>query len=577
MTYQPQLIGRDTQRTTGKENVRKYNIMAASMIKDLIEKCFGPNGKEKIYIDIIGEATLTKDGATFLRKIDVEHPAAKVLIDAANTVDNEVGDGTISVVIIASSLLEKAEELMIKNFSPTTIIKGYEIGLKYSLQELNKISKSVSNKDITIISNIVEACIKTKILSFNNSFSETNKIAKLITDAIKKIYDNDICNLEIDNIKIEEKQGNISDSQIINGILIDKSIDSDSMPRSIDNAKVLLIDDDLEFKTTKIDAEIFIADPNHMFQYKRKENMIIKNKIENIISSGSNVVVSRKGINLEAQEYLSKAGIISIKRVKENDLLWLEKATGAKITKELESNSIKENLGYAGKVYEKTVCDDKMIFIDNCKSPKAVTLLLRANTKMMLDECHRAVVSALTLVKAFISNPSIVIGAGSCEAIIANKLRKRSLEFSGREQIVLTKFAEALEEIPLTIAKNCGMNLIDTSIQLNSKFTKNTNKIDNTNNNDNLKWFGIDINNKIISELKWEILEPSIVKEQVLNTAVEVSCLLLNIDDVLVKKPLMNTHTHEDGTEHSHEGGNMKHDHYFDRLGKQQRPNHHYY
>ncbi len=267
---------------------------------------------------------------------------------------------------------------------------------------------------------------------------------------------------------------------------------------------------------------------------------------------------------------------MSIKRVKENDLHWLEKATGAKITKELESINLKENFGYAGKVYEKIVSDDKMIFVENCRSPKAVTILLRANSKMMLDECHRAVVSSLTLVKAFVSNPSIVIGAGSCEAIIANQLRKRSLEFGGREQIVLIKFAEALEEIPLTIAKNSGMNIIDSLIQLNSNFSKNRIDFDN-NNNDDIKWFGIDINNKIINELGWEIIEPSIVKEQVLNTAVEVSCLLINIDDVLVKKPLMNTHTHDDGTEHSHEGGNKKHDHYFDRLGKQQRPHHHYY
>ena len=426
MTYQHQLIGEDTQRTTGKENVRKYNILAVRLIKDLIERCFGPTGKEKIYIDIIGESTLTKDGATFLRKIDVEHPAAKVLIDAANTVDNEVGDGTITVVIIAASLLEKAEELMIKNFSPSTISKGYEMGLKYFLQELNKISKSVSNKDIIIISKIVDACLKTKILSLDNSFSDTNKVAKLLVDAIKKIYDYDTGRLDTDNIKIEEKQGNMSDSQIINGILIDKSIDNDSMPRFIKNAKVLLIDDDLESKRTKIDAEISIADPNQMFQYKRKENMIIKNKIENIVNSGSNVIVSRKGIGLEAQEYLSKAGIISVKRVKENDLHWLEKATGAKITNELENNNLKEHLGYAGKVYEKTIGDDKMIFIEDCKSPKAVTLLLRSSSKMILDECHRAVISSLTLVKAFISNPSIVIGAGSCEAIIANKLRKRA-------------------------------------------------------------------------------------------------------------------------------------------------------
>src|SRR6478736_4056812 len=279
--------------TTGDQS-RRYNLLAAKLISYLIKSSLGPKGLEKVYVDILGEATLTKDGSTFLRKIDVEHPAAKILIDASNAVDNEVGDGTITVVVIAASLLEKAEELMIKNFSPSIISKGYEIGLKYFLQELNKISKSVSNKDIIIISKIVDACLKTKILSLDNSFSDTNKVGKLLVDAIKKIYDYDTGQLDTDNIKIEEKQGNISDSQIINGILIDKSIDNDSMPRFIENAKVLLIDEDLESKRTKTDAEISIADPNQMFQYKRKENMIIKNKIENIVNSGSNVIVSRK-------------------------------------------------------------------------------------------------------------------------------------------------------------------------------------------------------------------------------------------------------------------------------------------
>ncbi len=564
-----ELLDKDTNRIKGGEQVRQFNILAARMLKELVESTFGPRGKEKIYIDIIGEATLTKDGATFLRKIDVGHPGAKVLIDASNTLDNEVGDGTTSVVIIAGTLLEKAEDLLKKNISPSTIINGYTIGLKLALEILDNISKKESNKDSLIIKKLIAMCLGTKIVFYNNQF-ESNKLAEIITNAILTIYNYNINGVDIDDIKIEEKIGNVSDSQLINGILIDKTIDNNSMPKFIENANILLLDEDLEIKRTKMDAEISINNPSQMQHYLKEEESIIKSKIQQIIDSGTNVVISRKGIDLKAQDYLCKARIMSIRRVKENDLLWLEKATGGKTTKELNFNDLKANLGYAGKVYEKMVGDDKMVFVEDCNSPKSVTILLRANSKMVIDEHHRAVLSALILIKNFISKPSIVIGGGACEALIACNIRKKALEFDGREQIVLIKFAEALEEIPLTIAKNSGMNIIDSLIQLKTNLSKNT-------HDKNTKWFGINVLNKSIEELNWETIEPSIVKEQVLNTAVEVSRLLINIDNVLIKKPLKNTHTHEDGTAHSHKGGDLKHDHYFDKLGKQQRSNHHYY
>jgi chaperonin GroEL (HSP60 family) len=563
-----EILDKDTERTTGGQ-VRHYNLLAAKMIKDLVQNFFGPLGREKIYIDIIGESTLTKDGATFLRKIDVGHPAAKVLIDASNAVDNEVGDGTTSVVIIAGSLLEKAEDLLKKKFPPKTIINGYDIGLRLSLELLQSISIEESSKDFKVMEKIAKLCLGTKIISSYNPH-ETSKVAEITVNAIKTIYNNNNNILEIDDIKIEEKIGNTSDSQLINGILIDKTIDNGAMPRFIENAKILLLDEELGLKRTRADAEISASSPSQMQLFIKKENEMTKSKIQSIINCGANVVISRKGIDSRSQDYLSKSGIMSIKRVKENDLLWLEKATGGKITKGSNSYELKENLGYADKVYEKMVGDDKMVFVEGCKYPKSVTILLRANSKMILDEYHRAVLSAIKLIKSFISKPSIVIGGGACEALIAQHIRKKALEFSGREQIVLMKFSEALEEIPQTIAKNSGMNVIDSLIQLKSKVSEN-------NFDENVKWFGINILNKNIEELNSEIIEPSILKEQVLNTAVEVSSLLINIDDVLIKKPIMNTHTHEDGTEHAHEGGEKKHDHYFDKLGKQQRPSHHYY
>jgi archaeal chaperonin len=562
-----ELLDRDTNHIKGSK-VRQFNILAIRMLKELVASTFGPLGKEKIYIDIIGESTLTKDGATFLRKIDVGHPAAKILIDASNTIDNEIGDGTTSVIIIAGMLLEKAEVLLKNKIPSGTIINGYDIGLKISLEVLHHISRKETNIDITI-EKLIKTCLGTKIISYNDQ-PTNSKIVEITVNAIKTIYNFNENMLDIDNIKIEEKIGNTSDSCLINGTVIDKSIDSDSMPKFIENANILLIDEELETKRTKIDAEIVIDSPRQMHLYIDEENKIIQSKIQNIVNCGANVVISRKGIDLKAQEYLSKSGIISIKRVKENDLLWLEKSTGGKITKELTSDKIKENCGYAGKVYEKIVDGDKMIFVEDCKSPQSVTILLRANSKMVLDEYHRAVISAMNLIKNFISNPSIVIGCGSCEVLIAHKLRKKALEYSGKEQIVLLKFAEALEEIPLTIAKNSGMNVLDTLIQIRTKLSKES-------NNEKIKWYGINPFKKNIDELDWNIIEPSILKAQIFNTAVEVSRLLINIDNILIKKPIMITHTHEDGTKHSHDGGAVKHDHYFDKLGKQQRASHHYY
>lgn len=564
-----ELLSNDDRRTNGKD-VRKFNIHAARLIKGIIERSFGPQGNEKIYIDIIGEATFTKDGAAFLRKIDVQHPAAKVLIDAANTVDNEVGDGTLSVAIISAVLLEKAEEMLSSNLYPATISNGYSLGLQYSLEALNKISKNIRKFDMSFVQKVLTNAFGTKILSFPSDQSKERSIADLVFDAINTVYMNNGNTLDIDSIKIEEKLGNVDESRLIDGILIDKTIDNGNMPRVKEDAAILLLDDDLEPQRTRTDAILSIKNPKNMGLFYVEENNMIKEKLQNIVDCGVDVVFSRKGIGLFAQDLLSKAGIISVRRVKENDLHWLEKATGGKIIKELNVKDIKGNLGFSGKVYEKKVNDDKMVFVEKCNSPKAVTILIRANSKMILDEYHRAIVRGITMAKRFIQNPSIVIGGGSCEAILAHYIRKKAHSISGGEQIALTKFADAIEEIPLTLARNSGMNVIDSLIKLRHNLSKEI--VD-----EKIKWFGIDTNKRNICELDWELIEPTVVKEQILITATEVSRLLVNIDDIIIKKPLMNTHTHEDGTVHSHEGGNEKHDHYFDKLGKQQRPNHHYY
>ncbi|MGI0098069.1 MAG: thermosome subunit alpha, partial [Nitrosopumilaceae archaeon] len=522
---------------------------------------------EKMYIDLLGEVTLTKDGATMLRKIDVEHPAAKILIEASNAVDNEVGDGTISVVVLAGSLLEKASELLDMGISPAIIEEGYLKGLEISLKTLKAISKPSKNSDKEIMENLARTCLRSKAISFFTN--DENMVAKLVVDAFYTIADFTNNHVEIDDIKIEEKPGNTSDIQLIRGVVIDKTIDNSGMPRMIDNAKILLINEELDDKRTKTNAEICITSPDQIQLYFDKESSIIKSKVQNIVNSGANVVISQKGISLLAQHYLARAGIISIRRVKENDLFWLEKATGASITNDLNNISDK-HLGYADKVYEKFIGDDKMVFVEGCKNPKSVTLLLRANSKRLLDEYHRSVLDAISVLKDFFMKPSIVAGGGSTEAIIASRIRKIANSISGREQLAVQKFADALEEIPLTIARNAGMNAVDTITQLRSKCVTST--IDNKPH-----WYGIDaIERKIKEMFSQNVIEPSLVKEQVIKTAVEVTNQLIHVDHVLMAKPTMYTHTHADGTTHSHADGNKKHDH-FDKLGKMQRPSHHYY
>jgi archaeal chaperonin len=566
-----QLFGQGVKRTQGEQS-RRYNLLAARLIADLVKNLLGPRGMEKMFIDILGEVTVTKDGASLLRKIDVEHPAAKVLIEASNAVDNEVGDGTTSVVVLAGALVEKAEELLDMGIAPTTIVEGYLTGLRISLEGLQKIARTFTNYNREVIQGLATTCLGPKMISYT-SFEE-NIAAKLVVEAVYAVTDFANCRVEDNNIKIEEKIGNTSDTRLVDGVVIDKTIDNSAMPRSVKHAKILLVDEELESKRTRRDAEISITSPSQIQSYLDKQILMTSLKVQRIISSGANVVFSQKGINASAQNYLCKAGIISIRRVKENDMLWLKKATNADVIRDFSSDVIlPEYIGYAERVYEKSVGGDKMVFVEGCKNPKAMTILLRAGSKRLLDEYHRAVLDAIAVISNFIVKPSIVGGGGSAEMLIATNIRKKTSSISGQEQIVLQKFAAALEEIPLTIARNAGMNTIDTLAQLRSKQKEQI-----TFKSEIVRWIGIDaIARKVAEIYSQRVIEPAIVKEQIIKTAVEVTTLLIRVDDVLMAKPAMYTHTHANGTRHSHAGGEGKHDHHFDRLGKQQRPAHHFY
>jgi chaperonin GroEL (HSP60 family) len=576
-----QLFGNGVKRTYGTQAMR-YNLLAARLIADLVKGFLGPRGLEKMFIDILGEMTVTKDGATFLRKIDVEHPAAKVIIEASNAVDNAVGDGTTSVVVLTGALVEKAEDLLEMGISPALISDGYHNALQMAIGIIRKVARDSTNNDRKIMKYLVDTCLKSKAVSH---FTEEMKIPSLVVDGICKVADFSKSYLDVDDIKIEEKIGISSDMQLVLGTVIDKTIDESSMPRIIENAQILLLDNDIQDERTKSDAEIRISDPIEVTHFLDNKTRNLVQKIQCLIKSGANVIFSRGGIDPLALNHFAKNGILSVRRVKENDLLWLAKATGAKAVKDLNTIS-STDLGYAAEVYEKMVGDDKMVFVDGCSNPKSITFLLRASSKKILDEFHRTILDSIYVLRNFIMEPKIVAGGGAVEAFIAQLIKDRSYLISGKEQIVIQKFAEALEEIPLTIAKNAGMNTIDIGTRLREKvYTQsllNDSKIwkRDYQYNNNHDWFGINaIERKIDNMMNLHVMEPLMVKEQILITATEVIILLLRVDDVLMKKPIDihgHTHTHIDGTTHSHKGGNKPHDH-FDRLGKQQRPMHHYY
>jgi chaperonin GroEL (HSP60 family) len=575
-----QLFGEGVRRSSGGK-ARRYNLLAARLIADLVKGLLGPLGLEKMFIDIMGETTVTKDGATFLRKIDVEHPAAKLLIEASNAVDNAVGDGTTSVVVLAGALVEKAEELLDMGIPPTIISDGYLNALDMAIEILREISVESINSDKMIMESLAGTCLASKAFSH---ITKEMKIVRLIVNAICQIASFSNNYVDVDDIKIEEKMGSISDTKLVNGIVIDKTIDNSSMPHIIENARVLLLDVDIENEQTKADAQISISIPSDIGRYLEYGTKNTVQKIQNVLDSGANVIFSRGGISPLAQNYFAKKGIMTVRRVKENDLLWLEKATGARITRDLDRIT-SDDIGFAAEVCQKFVGDDKMVFVDGCKNPKSVTLLLRASSKVILDEFHRAVLDCLYVLRDFVAMPRIVAGGGAAEAIISHLVKERSYLISGKEQIVIQKFAEAVEEIPLTIAINAGMDRVNTMTQLREKVSsqynvKNQNSLKRVQaHNNNYHSYGVNaIERKIDNMISKRVMEPLMVKEQILNTAVEIITLLIRVDDVLIAKPVMDTHTHThaDGTSHSHRDGNKAHDH-FDRLGKQQRPMHHYY
>jgi len=559
----PGLLNDDISRV-GTNEAQMYNLLSGTLVANLVKTCLGPRGMSKMYIDILGEDTLTKHGGAFLRKVDVDHPAAKSVIEAVNTVDTHVGDGTSSAAILIGSLLGNAKELLNLGIPTATIVRGYEIGLDLALDSLDEIKIKQNNDNLEKMRELLTTCITGKTIF--DLQEDQMKIVDMIIEAVLDVADLKNNHFAIDDIKIEEKIGNVTEIQLIKGTLIDKTIDSSAMPKCINDAKILLINEPLETMKTRYESEIEITSPKQMSQFLVQENNELDHLVQNIVNSGANVVISRKGVNDFVQESLAKKGIISMRRVKYNDLWWLEKAVNAKTCESIEKISPHE-LGFARKIYEKTVGGDPMVFVEG-KSPKSVTILLRANSKQYLDELHRNILNAFHVLQNFIESPFVVCGAGSVEGLLSQKIKKQSGTIDGKEQIVVEKFADSILEIPLTLARNVGMDVLDTKTCLQAKFA---------NSNGKIKWYGINSETRNISDMSLsKIIETVAVKQQIFKTAVEATNLIVNVNDVFMKNIIDNTHCHVDGVVHAHHDPGKNHNH-FEQEGLEQRQMHQYY
>ena len=515
----PVLVLKESALQQKGRDAQKNNIAAAKLVADLVKTSLGPRGLDKMLVDSLGDVTITNDGATILKEIDAQHPAAKMMVEVSKTIDTEVGDGTTSSVVFAGALLEKAEKLLEKDVHSTVIVDGYQAAAEKSLELLAGFAKSVKPDDQESLIKIAKTSMQSKLIS-----EDSEPMSKLVVGAILKIAEKngDAYSVDLDNLKVEKKSGaSIQDTALIKGIVLDKEIVHSGMPTKIQNAKIALVNAALEVEKTEMSAEIRISDPTQMQMFLEEENRMLKEMVTKLHNAGTNVLICQKGIDDISQHYLAKHGILAVRRVKESDMTKLAKATGGRITTNLDDITEKD-LGHADLVQQKKIETDKWVFIEGCKNPHSVTILIRGGSQRVVDEVDRSIHDSLMVVKDVIETPSIVTGGGSAEAYLAGQLNEYADSFDGREQLAIKQYAEALESIPLTIAENAGMDPIDTIISLRAK------------QNSGKKGAGINARESKIGDMNsLNILEPLVVKEQIIKSATETACMILRIDDVI--------------------------------------------
>jgi thermosome len=516
---QPVLIlPEGTLRTVGRD-AQRNNIAAAKAVADAVRTTLGPKGMDKMLVDSVGDIVITNDGVTILEEMEIEHPSAKMMVEVAKTQNEEVGDGTTTSVVIAGELLKKAEELLEQEIHPTIITKGFRIAKDEALRILEEIAKPVSLEDKEILKKIALTAMSGKSME-----KASPKLADIVVEAVRVIATKENGKIVVnrDNIKREKKHGgSADDTELIKGIVIDKEVVHPGMPKVVKNAKIALLDAALEIKETETDAEIRITSPEQMQAFIEQEQKMLKDMVKKIVASGANVVLCQKGIDDLAQHYLAKEGILACRRVKRSDMEALAKATGGRIVTNLDDLT-SEDLGFAKVVEEKKIAGEAMTFIRECKDPKAVTILVRGSTEHVVDEVDRSVEDAVGAVASALELGKIIPGAGAPEAEVARRLRKFAEKFSGREQLAILAFADAMEVIPRSLAENAGLDPIDMLVELRAAHEQGK------------TYYGLDIfNGKIRDAEEMEVIEPLKVKLQAIKSAAEAAEMILRIDDVI--------------------------------------------
>lgn len=521
-TQQPIIVLKEGTRRERGRSAQYSNIMAARAIADAVRSTLGPKGMDKMLVDSMGDVIITNDGATILKEIDVEHPAAKMMVEVAKAQDEECGDGTTTAVVLTGELLKVAGELLEKNIHPTIIARGFKMAADKAVEILNSIAETIKRDDIKTLRNIAITAMASKGAS-----AAKDLLADIVVKAVRMVAEeiNGKTVVDLDNIQIIKKQGgSINDTQVIEGIILDKERVHEGMPKIVKDAKIALVNAPFEVKKTEVDARIQITDPSQLQKFLDEEEAMLKKMVEKVKKVGANVLICQKGIDDIAQHFLAKEGIYAVRRAKKSDMEKLAKATGAKIVSNLDDLTQKD-LGNAGLVEERKIGDDRMTFIMNCKNPKAVSILVRGGTEHIVDELERALHDALSVVKAALEDGKITPGGGAAAAEIAIKLREYAPTVGGREQMAVEAFADAVEIVPRTLAENAGLDPIDMMIKIRAAHKKG------------MKYAGIDVESgEVIDMMKNNVIEPLRVSTQEVKSAAEAAIMILRIDDIIAAK-----------------------------------------
>jgi len=512
------ILKEGSSRSRGKD-AQHTNIMAARIISEAVRSSLGPKGMDKMLVDSLGDVTITSDGRTILDEIDVEHPAAKMMVEVAKTQDDEVGDGTTTSVIVAGELLNKAEELLKKNVHPTVVIDGYRRAADKALETLENIAIPVKATDRKALKKVAMTSMASKLVAENRE-----ELAEIAVDSILHVAEKigDEYRADLDDILVEKKPGeSVTDTKLIKGIVLDKEVVHPGMPKRVEKAKVALLDTALEVEKTEFDAKINIETPEQMEAFLQEEENMLRNMVDKIGKAGANVLICQKGIDDMVQHFLARKGILTVRRAKKSDMEKLSKATGGKVVTNLEDMT-EDDLGYAELVEERKIGDDKMTFIEGCKNPRSVAILVRGGTERIVDEAERSIHDALCVVRDVVREPKILVGGGSPEVEVARSLREYAETLPGREQLAVQSFAEAMEIVPVTLGENAGLDPIDIASDLRARHEKGE------------KWAGVDVYEGNVKNMeKLEVYEPLAVKKQIIKSATEAASMILKIDDVI--------------------------------------------